>query len=152
VAYFRRRAVVSGIVAGVVAFAGIFVLRGDATYLFDGLASRALPLVVLSAALGLGALLLVRRRAGRGARLAAVAAVVSVVGAWGVAQWDYLLPTTLTVTAAAAPSGTMTAVFVATGIAAVVVVPAFVLLYVLDQRTLLPEEGVTEPTTPRSRP
>ena len=152
VAYFRRRAVASGIVAGVVAFAGIFVLRSDATYLFDGLASRALPLVVLSAALGLGALLLVRRRAGRGARLAAVAAVVSVVGAWGVAQWDYLLPTTLTVTAAAAPSGTMTAVFVATGIAAVVVVPAFVLLYVLDQRTLLPEEGVTEPTTPRSRP
>ena len=152
VAYFRRRAVVSGIVAGVVAFAGIFVLRSDATYLFDGLASRALPLVVLSAVLGLGALLLVRRRAGRGARLAAVAAVVSVVGAWGVAQWDYLLPTTLTVTAAAAPSGTMAAVFVATGIAAVVVVPAFVLLYVLDQRTLLPEEGVTEPTTPRSRP
>jgi cytochrome bd ubiquinol oxidase subunit II len=78
--------------------------------------------------------------------------VVCAVGAWGVAQWDYLLPTSLTVTAAAAPSGTMAAVFVATGIAAVVVVPAFVLLYVLDQKTLLPEEGVIEPTTPRSPP
>ena len=152
VAYFRRRAVAAGVVAGVVAFAGIFVLSADATYLFDGLRSRALPLVVLSAALGVAALLLVSRRAARGARLAAVAAVVCVVGAWGVAQWDYLLPTSLTVTAAAAPSGTMAAVFVATGIAAVVVVPAFVLLYVLDQRTLLPEEGVTEPTTPRSLP
>jgi cytochrome d ubiquinol oxidase subunit II len=156
VAYFQRRAVAAGIVTGAVAFVGIFVLRSDATYLFDGLTSRALPLVVLSAALGLGALLLMRRQARRGARLAAVGAVVSVVAAWGVAQWDYLLPTTLTVTAAAAPDGTMSAVFVATGLAAVLIVPAFALLYVLDQRSLLPEEGVAEPTTaepttPRSR-
>jgi cytochrome d ubiquinol oxidase subunit II len=102
--------------------------------------------------LGLGALVLVTRQAHRGARPAAVGAVVGVIGAWGVAQWDYLLPTSLTVTAAAAPTGTMAAVFVAVGIAAVVVVPAFVLLYALDQKTLLPDEGVTEPTTPRSRP
>jgi cytochrome bd ubiquinol oxidase subunit II len=152
VAYFRRRALAAGVVAGVVAFVGIFVLRTDATYLFEGLASRALPLVVLSGVLGVAGLLLVGRRGARGARLAAVGAVVGVIGAWGVAQWDYLLPTSLTVAAAAAPSGTMTAVFVATGVAVVVVVPAFVLLYVLDQKTLLPGEGVTEPTTPRSRP
>ena len=63
------------------------------------------------------------------------------------AQWDYLLPTSLTVSAAAAPSGTITAVFVATGLAAVLIVPAFALLYVLDQRTLLPEESVPEPGT-----
>jgi hypothetical protein len=64
--------------------------------------------------------------------------------AWGVAQWDYLLPPTLTITAAAAPTGTIVAVLVATGLALVLVVPAFVLLYVLDQRTLLPEEGVSD--------
>ena len=75
-----------------------------------------------------------------------MAAVVSVVVAWGVAQWDYLLPTSLTVSEAAAPSGTMTAVFVATAVAALLVVPAFALLYVLDQKTLLPEESVPEPS------
>ena len=62
--------------------------------------------------------------------------------AWGVAQWDYLLPTSLTFSAAAAPSGTITAVLVATGLAVVLIVPGFVLLYVLDQKTLLPEESV----------
>ena len=72
-------------------------------------------------------------------------AVASVVLAWGVAQWDYLLPESLTVSAAAAPSGTITAVLVATGLAAVLIVPAFVLLYVLDQKTLLPEESMPEP-------
>jgi len=150
VTYFRRRAVAAGVVAGAVAFAGLFVLHHDATYLFDGLRSRALPLVILSAVFGLGALLLLTRQVRRGARFTAIAAVVGVVVAWGVAQWDYLLPTSLTVAEAAAPSGTMTAVFLATGLAAVLIVPAFALLYVLDQKSLLPEESVPEPT--RSRP
>jgi cytochrome d ubiquinol oxidase subunit II len=48
VEYFRRRAIIAAVVAGAVAFVGIFVLRADARYLFDGLTSRALPLVVLS--------------------------------------------------------------------------------------------------------
>ena len=93
VAYFRRRATAAAVAAGVVAVVGIFVLADDADYLFDGLKSRALPLVILSGG--------VRRRprsccspatTRRGARLAAVVAVGSVVVAWGVAQWDYLLP------------------------------------------------------------
>jgi cytochrome d ubiquinol oxidase subunit II len=35
---------------------------------------------------------------------------------------------------------------VATALAAVLVVPAFVLLYMLDQKSLLPEESMPEPT------
>ena len=62
VEYFRRRAVVAAIVTGVVAFAGIFVLNADAEYVFDGLTSRALPLVILSALCGLGSLILLFAR------------------------------------------------------------------------------------------
>ena len=39
----------------------------------------------------------------------------------------------------------MKAVFLATALAAVLIVPAFALLYTLDQKSLLPEEGVPEP-------
>ena len=60
--YFRRRAVAAAIVAGVVAFVGIFVLRADARYLFDGLTSRALPLVLLSAICGAASLVLLAAR------------------------------------------------------------------------------------------
>ena len=60
------------------------------------------------------------------------------------AQSPYLLPQSLTFSAAAAPSGTLTAVLAAVVLAAVIVVPGFVLLYVLDQRGLLPEEGVDD--------
>ena len=79
-------------------FVGIFVLRADATYLFDGLTSRALPLVICSRALRRRRpCVLLLRDATRGARLLAVGAVASVVVGWGVAQWDYMLPDQLTV-------------------------------------------------------
>ena len=142
--YFRRRAVVAGALVAVLAVAGVFVLRADARYVFDGLAGRALPLVVLSVLCGSAALVLLTRGAARGARLLAVVAVASIVLSWGVAQWPYLLPESLTVAQAASPSGTLTAVLVAVGLAVVIVVPGFVLLYVLDQRGLLPDEGVED--------
>jgi cytochrome bd ubiquinol oxidase subunit II len=144
VAYFRIRAVAAGVVAGIVAFVGLLVARNDARYLFEGLTSRALPLVVVSVVAGLGALVLLRGRPRRGGRAAAVVAAGALVLGWGVAQWDYLLPTTLTVSQAAAPTGTITAVLVATILAVLLIVPAFALLYTLDQKGLLPEEGAED--------
>ncbi|MCJ7438873.1 MAG: cytochrome d ubiquinol oxidase subunit II, partial [Acidimicrobiia bacterium] len=90
--YYRRRAIGAAIVVGIVAFAGIFVLRDDARYVFDGLTSRALPLVILSAICGVGSIVLLVRHQHRFARLLAIGAVASVVIAWGVAQWPYMLP------------------------------------------------------------
>jgi cytochrome d ubiquinol oxidase subunit II len=142
VMYFRRRAVAAAAVAGVAALVGIFVLRTDATYVFHGLTSRALVFVILSGLCGVSSLVLLVRDAERGARLLAVGAVASIVIGWGVAQWPYILPTSLEVSEAAAPSGTLGALLVATGLFAVIVLPAFLLLYALDQKSLLPEEGV----------
>jgi cytochrome d ubiquinol oxidase subunit II len=140
--YFRRRAVGAAVVAGVGAVVGLFVLRSDAEYLFDELTSRALPLVLLSAVCGTASLVLLLRNAARGARVLAMAAVAVIVAAWGVAQWPYILPESLEVEDAAAPSGTLNAILVAAIGAVVIVLPGFILLYSLDQKGLLPEEGV----------
>jgi cytochrome d ubiquinol oxidase subunit II len=51
-----------------------------------------------------------------------------------------MLPETLKVAQAAGPSGTLTAVMVVFVCAAVTILPALALLYVLDQKSLL--EGV----------
>jgi len=144
--YFRRRAMVMAVVAGVVAITGIAVLREDAEYVFDRLTGPALPLVVLSGVCGLGSLALLVRRSHRIARLLAIGAVAAIIWAWGVAQWPYLLPETLEVTEAAAPDATLGAVLVVFGLAAVICLPALALLYVLDQRSMLDPEG-TEPGT-----
>jgi cytochrome d ubiquinol oxidase subunit II len=44
------------------------------------------------------------------------------------------------VSAAAAPSATLTTLLVVFGVATVIIVPSLGFLYVLDQRSLLPEE------------
>jgi cytochrome bd ubiquinol oxidase subunit II len=138
--YFRTRALGAAVAAGVVAFAGIFVLRDDARYVYDRLVDQGLPLVILSALCGLGALLLVARGARRGQRELAVGAVVAVIWGWGVAQFPYLLPEELTIEAGAATDPTLTAVLIVFGVAVVLVLPALALLYTLTQRTMLEGE------------
>ncbi len=145
VAYFRRRAIVAAVVAGAVALAGIAVIHADARYLFDGLTSRALPLVIVSAVGGVASLVALVRGEHRFARVAAVGAVGGIVAAWGVAQWPYVVPETMTVKATAAPSGTLGAVLVVFVLACIFILPALGLLYTLAQRGVLPEEGVEEP-------
>jgi cytochrome d ubiquinol oxidase subunit II len=145
VEYFRRRAVVAAVVAGAVALIGIAVINADAKYLFDGLTSRALPLVLVSAAGGIASLVLLLRDEHRFARVAAVGAVGGIVAAWGVAQWPYVIPESMTVEATAAPSGTLGAVIVVFVLACLFILPAIGLLYWLDQRGELPEESVEEP-------
>jgi len=150
VEYFRRRAVMTAIVTGIVALAGIFVLRSDARYIFDGLTSRALPLVIVSGLCGIGSLVLLLRDAHRGARVLAIGAVASVVIGWGVAQWPYIFPETLRIEQAAAPSGTMVTIIVVFVVAAVVILPSLGLLYLLDQKSLLdPEESPPSLTSGR---
>ena len=142
--YFHRRGVVAAVAAGVVAAVGIGVLHEDASYLYDGLTSRALPLVIASTLCGLGSLVLLLRGESRWSRLAAVGAVGGIISAWGVAQWPYIIPTSMKVSETAAPTATLGAILVAFGLACVIVVPGFALLYRLDQKGLLPEEGVDD--------
>ena len=138
--YFATRALAAAVVAGALAVAGLVELHADARYVYDGLTGDGLPLVVVSLLCGAAVLVLLRRGGARGARPLAVGAVAAVISGWGVAQHPYLLPTTLTIDAAAAPSATLTAVLIVFGVAVVLVVPSIVLLFTLAQRSLI-EEG-----------
>jgi cytochrome d ubiquinol oxidase subunit II len=138
--YFARRALVAALVAGALALAGILALHADARYLYDRLTDEALPLVVVSALCGLGVVaMLVRDARSRLLRPLAVAAVVAVIWGWGVAQFPYLLPTSLKISQSAAPGPTLDAVLIVFVVAAIVVLPALGLLYWLSQRELLGE-------------
>ncbi len=145
VRYFTVRALGAALVAGAFAIAGIVVLHGDAPHLYDRLTSTALPLVILSGLCGLAVLVLLRRGAPRGARPLAVGALVAVIWGWGVAQYPYLLPETLTIAQGAAPSATLTGVLIVFGVAVVLVIPAIALLFTLAQRDLIQESEGPQP-------
>jgi cytochrome d ubiquinol oxidase subunit II len=138
--YFERRALGAGVVAGALAVAGLFALHSEARYVFDRLTSQGLPLVVFSLLCGAVLLVVLRRGGRRPLRPLAAGAVVAVIWGWGVAQFPYLLPTSLRIDQAAAPDPTLTIVFIVFAVAAVLVLPSLGLLYTLAQRDLLESE------------
>jgi len=137
--YFSRRALGAGLVAGALAAAGIVALHGEARYAYERLIVEGLPLVIVSVLCGFGVLGLLLGRGRRGLRPLAVGAVVAVIWGWGVAQFPYLLPTSLKISQSAAPGPTLDAVLIVFLVAAGVVLPALGLLYWLSQRELLGE-------------
>jgi cytochrome d ubiquinol oxidase subunit II len=138
--YFERRALGAAVVAGAFAAAGLFALHSEARYVFDRLTSQGLPLVVLSLVCGAILLAVLLRGGRRPLRPLAAGAVIAVIWGWGVAQFPYLLPTSLRIDQAAAPDATMTIVFVVFAAAAVLVLPSLGLLYTLAQKDLLESE------------
>jgi cytochrome d ubiquinol oxidase subunit II len=138
--YFVRRALAAAAVAGAAAAAGLVALHSEARYVFDRLVDQGLPLVVLSALCGLGLLAVLLRGRRRPLRPLAAGAVVAVIWGWGVAQFPYLLPTSLRIDQAAAPDPTLVIVFIVFAVAAVLVLPSLALLYTLTQRDLLEPE------------
>jgi cytochrome d ubiquinol oxidase subunit II len=138
--YFERRALGAAVVAGAFALAGLFALHSEARYVFDRLTAEGLPLVVFSLLCGAVLLAVLLRGGRRLLRPLAAGAVVAVIWGWGVAQFPYLLPTSLRIDQAAAPDATMTIVFIVFAAAAVVVLPSLGLLYTLAQKDLLEAE------------
>jgi cytochrome d ubiquinol oxidase subunit II len=143
--YFARRALGAAAVAGIAAAFGLLELHAEARYVFDRLIDQGLPLVVLSALCGVGVLIILPAAARRpGAppwplRPLAGGAVIAVIWGWGVAQFPFLLPTSLEISRAAAPPDTLAAVIVVFIAAGILVLPALGLLYWLSQKALLGE-------------
>lgn len=133
-AYFRRRAIASGVVAGVVAAVGIAVLHSDSRRLFAHLTGRAFPVLVASAVVGITTLALLVRGRYPLARLSAAAAVVTVVWGWAAGQYPYLIEGRLTISGAAGAHATLQALLGAVAAGIVVIGPALVWLLMLARR------------------
>ena len=138
---FRSRALVTGAITGVVALAGLVVLRDDARELYDGLTSGGgLVLVIVSALAGLATLGLVWTERFGLARVTAAGAVAAVVVGWLVAQKPYVLPPDLTIDEAKASDATLSAIVIGVGAGMIILVPSLWFLYRLVLQGRLDQE------------
>jgi cytochrome d ubiquinol oxidase subunit II len=129
-----RRSLVEGAVTGAVAVGAIVPIELDSETLANRLQGRGAVLLIASALCGSAALWLLANRRWAAARVAAVAAVASIVIGWGVAQYPDLLADTLTLEEAAGARSTQVGLIVTFGLAAVTAVPAMAWLFVLVNR------------------
>ena len=137
--YFSLRATAAGVLTGGLAAGTFTELSASAPHLFARLTGIALPLVAISIAAGIAVLgmLWLRWYHALFLRATAATAVATVVLGWGLAQYPYLLPTSLSLAAGSAPTATLVAEFVVAGLAVLLVAPGFALLYFLQQRRML---------------
>jgi len=137
--YFALRATAAGIFTGALAGGTFYELSFSAPRVYSRLTGIALPLVAISIAAGIAVLGMLWLRWYRSIvlRLTAAIAVASVVWGWGLAQYPYLFPTSLTLTAGSAPTASLDAEFVVAGLAILLVAPGFAILYYLQQRRFL---------------
>jgi cytochrome bd ubiquinol oxidase subunit II len=138
--YFARRALGAAVLAGVLAVIGLFVLDSEAGYVHDRLLDQGLPLVILSLLCGAAAIAVLLRGGRRPLRPLAGVAFIAVIWGWAVAQFPYLLPTSLRIDQAAAPDATLAVVLIVFAAAAVLVLPSLFLLYTLAQKDILESE------------
>jgi len=137
--YFSLRATAAGLLTGALAGGTLGELSSSAPYVYGRLTGIALPLVAISIAAGIAVLgmLWLRWYHALFLRAAAAVAVATVVWGWGLAQYPYLLPTSLPLAAGSAPTASLVAEFVVVGLAVLLVAPGFALLYFLQQRRML---------------
>ena len=128
---FRRRALFSGFVSLLAAFATYAAAGSFAQEIQDGL-SRA-PYVwlieVVAAIASLAAFQALWVRSYRRARFAAAVQVGLIVIGWGVAQFPYLVRPNLTIAQAAAPMNVLVDIEITCAIGAIILLPSLYLLF-----------------------
>jgi cytochrome d ubiquinol oxidase subunit II len=138
VAYFRFRTVVSGAVLILVGTAALAVIWVESPDLLRGmLLGPGTPFALATMILVPVVMALMWRSRFVLFRLFTVAAVGSLVLAWGFAQAPYMLPGHLTIAQAASPQSAQVLLVVVTLGVIIVIVPAMALLYYLDQQGAL---------------
>jgi cytochrome d ubiquinol oxidase subunit II len=144
---FRRRALVVGVLTGLVALAGIVVLRADAPTLFTGLTHRAFPLMVLSALAGIISIVLLVLRRYLAVRITAALAVAAVLWGWAVGQYPIMLQPGFTVAEGAAEPTVLATSLIAVAIGAVLLFPSLgwlLRLFQTAEATGQPPAGAAE--------
>ncbi len=147
---FRKRALGAGLVTGLMAIGGIFVIRSDAPDLYEGLTSGfGLVVLIASALAGAVTIGLLWTRRFDLARVSSAAAVAAILVGLAVAIAPDFLPGQMTLDQAAAGDSTLIPLLVAVLIAVAVLVPSLGYLYKLVLSGQLDPEfhpiGASEP-------
>jgi cytochrome d ubiquinol oxidase subunit II len=124
---FRRRALITGVLAGLVAAIVLLLARSEAPLIWEGLTQRAWtwPLMWTNGLAALGALYALWRRSFSLARILAAAHVGLILWGWALAQFPYFVPPAWTIYNSASPPITMKLLAGALTLGAMILLPSY---------------------------
>ncbi len=129
IAAFRARAIIAGAVTAAFGALGLIQAPFQAPLLWNGVLGKALPAVIVTMLVGLGAAASLWFGRYRLARVLIVLETACLLGSWAVAQLPYLIPPDVTISNAASPQATLLALLISTAIGSVFLAPSLWFLF-----------------------
>lgn len=126
---YRMRAIIAGAVTAALGALGLFLASREAVLLWNGLFSKAIPVIIVTMIIGLAtaALLFVRRY--RLARVMVALETAFILGTWGLSQYPYIIPPHITIDNSANQPQVISAVLISVVIGMAVLLPSLYYLF-----------------------
>jgi cytochrome bd ubiquinol oxidase subunit II len=126
---FRRRAMIAGAITLALDVVAFILSPLQAPLLWHGALDHALPLIIATALIGLGAAASLILRRYRLARILSFTVTAFIFASWGLSQFPYLVPVVVTINNAASPPATLLALLIGTIIGMAMLLPSLWFLF-----------------------
>ena len=126
---FRRRAIIAGAITLALDVVAFILSPFQAPLLWHGALDHALPLIIATALIGLGAAISLLLRRYRLARMLAFTVTAFIFASWGLSQFPYLVPVSMTISNAASPPSTQLSLLIGTLIGMALLLPSLWFLF-----------------------
>ena len=126
---YRLRAIIAGAVTAVLGGLGLLLSPSEAPILWQGLLTRALPVVIATMLIGLATAASLYFRRYRLARILIILESAFLLGSWGLSQFPYIIPPNVTIDNAANDPDVIVILLIAIGIGMVLILPALYYLF-----------------------
>ncbi len=142
---FRRRGLVAGALTAAFGLLGLILSPSEAAFLWNGMLSRAIPVVVVTMLVGVATAAALWFKRYGWARVLVVALTALLLLSWGMSQYPYIIPPNVTAANASSPLETQQFLLVGIIIALIIVLPSlWYLFYVFKLKKIEPD--VAQPT------
>lgn len=141
---YRVRALIAGAATAVLGALGLLFSPNAAPQLWQGMFTRALPVVIITMLIGLATAALLFWQRYRLARLMIILETAFLLGSWGLSQYPYLIPPRVTIASAANSPGVIVAFFICVGIGMALLIPSLYYLFSVFKLPY-PVPGVVRP-------
>ncbi len=126
---YRWRALIAGAITAVLGALGLILSSSEAPLLWQGMLTRAVPVVIATMVIGLAAATAVFIRHYRIARALAITETAFLLGSWGLSQLPYIIPPDVTISNSANDPNVILTVLIATGFGMLILLPSLYYLF-----------------------
>jgi cytochrome bd ubiquinol oxidase subunit II len=126
---YRLRAIIAGGITAVLGVLGLLLSSSQAQILWQGMLNHGVPVVIVTMIIGLCTAIALFLRRYRLARVLIVAETAFMLGAWGLAQFPYIIPPRATIDNSSNDPRVIGILLVCTAIGMVIVIPSLYYLF-----------------------